>query len=402
MKILFITESFPYPLDSGGKIVSHQMLTMLSAKHDITLVALTDKHPSEKTLRAITSLGIMANIVISKKRNPWYKPSKTELLQGLLHGKPPAINSFYEEMFAGKVSSLLKEKHFDVIHVEHLSMAQYLPKIKTTTWIFQEQNIEYKLYRDFYRSSRLFSKEQLLHFCNYLFLSWYERAIVNRVDQIIVLSQQDKFELTSIGISPNKILVVPPYVKPQHNHPKGEKRNKELLFIGNLWWKPNLDAISWFLKDIFPLIQQRDPSIALTIVGEGTKILSSFVSSLSSVNLIEKPHDVSPYLKRASIFIMPFRIGQGVRIKALTAYSYGLPVVSTAIGMRGLATTPDKEYLLAETSEGFAKKIMALLNIQPLRQKLIKGASQILKTRHSRTYIQNRLLRKYNTLYLRP
>lgn len=395
MKILFITESFPYPLDSGGKIVSHQMLTMLSAKHDITLVALTDKNPSEKTLRAITSLGITANIVVSKKRSPWYKPSKTELLNALLHGKPPAIYSFYEEVFADKVSSLLKEKHFDVIHIEHLSMAQYFPKIKTTTWVFQEQNIEHKLYRDFYRSSRLFSKEQLLHFCNYLFLSWYERTIVKRVDQIIVLSRQDKSELTSIGVSPNKVLVVPLYVKAVNNHSNRKKRNKSLLFIGNLWWKPNLDAITWFLKDIFPLIQRRDSSITLTIIGEGTTLLNSFVPSHSSIKLVEKPHDISPCLRRASIFIMPFRIGQGVRIKALTAFSFGLPVVSTSVGMRGLKTLSGKEYLRGEDESKFIIQIMKLIHQPKLRALLATNTKSFLQSNHNSTTIKRHLLNRY-------
>lgn len=395
MNILFITESFPYPLDSGGKIVSHQMLAMLSAKHNITLVALTDKKPTEKALRAITSLSIMVNVVVSKKRNPWYKPSKMELLRTLLQGKPPAISSFYEEAITDKVSSLLKEEHFDIIHIEHLSMAQYFPKIKTTAWIFQEQNIEYKLYRDFYRASQFFSKEQLLHLFNYLFLSWYERTMVKRVDQIVVLCEQDKSELTSIGVSPNKVIVVAPYVKALHNHLNGEKPNKELLFIGNLWWKPNLNAITWFLKKIFPLIQKASPQASLTIIGDGVSLLSSYNKNHPSITLLEKQKDISPHLRRASIFLLPFQIGQGVRIKALTAFSYGLPVVSTAVGMRGLQTDVDVEYLQANTPSQFAFQTLSLIHNSKL-QKLIKhNAGVYLKSFHNMRNIKHHLLKNY-------
>lgn len=395
MNILFITESFPYPLDSGGKIVSHQMLTMLSVKHNITLVALTDKKPTEKAHHAITSLGIKAALVVSKKRSPWYKPSKIELLRALLQGKPPAIYSFYEEMLTSKISSLLEKERFDIIHIEHLSMAQYLPKIKTTKWIFQEQNIEYKLCRDFYRTSRLFSKEQLLHFCNYLFLSWYERKIVKRVDQIIVLSQQDKSELIGIGVSPNKILVVPPYMKTVNNHTNSNKRNKELLFIGNLWWKPNLNAITWFLKKIFPLIQKASPQASLTIIGDGVSLLSSYNKNHPSITLLEKQKDISPHLRRASIFLLPFQIGQGVRIKALTAFSYGLPVVSTAVGMRGLQTDAEVEYLQANTPSQFAFQVLSLIHNSKFQKQIKNNADTYFKNFHNMRNIRHRLLKNY-------
>lgn len=398
MKILYITESFPSPLDSGGKIVSYQMLKMLSAKHEIYLVALDGSKPSTKNLRAITSLGIKTSVFISKKRNPWYKQSKLEFIQALFSFKPPTLTSFYEKSLANQINKLLDTEKFDIIHIEHLSMAQYFPKIKKTTWILQEQNIEYKLYYDFYRTSPRFSKEQFFHFCNAWMLSIYERKILRAVDQIILLSEQDKLELAAIGVRKEKMLVIPPYIVSKESKRQVVKKQNEILFIGNLWWKPNLDAITWFLEKIFPLIQAVDRSILLTIIGVGVNLLSTYANNNKSIRLLKRQHDITPYLKRARVFILPFRIGQGVRIKALTAFSHGLPVVSTAVGVRGLQVRVGKEYLKAESPSEFAEQIIKLIHKPKLQEVLATNAAQFLQKNHNSTSIKRNLLKHYGVV----
>ena len=393
MKILFITESFPYPLDSGGEIVSHQMLTMLSAKHSVHLVALTDVQPTKEEVRAIEALGVKVGVVVSKKRDPWYKPPKREFIQSLLRGKPPVFRSFHDESVVNQVNYLLEKEHFDVIHVEHLSMAQYFPKIKSTKWILQEQNIEYKLYGAFSRFSPFLSKEQVFHACNYLMLSHYERSVLRRVDQVIVLSKQDKTQLTEIGIPSGKILVVPPFITPVKKTPAHNKRKKELLFIGNLWWKPNLDAITWFLKKIFPIVLNENNTVSLTIIGDGGHLLSYY--KRKGITILNAQQNIDPYLNRASIFILPFRMGQGVRIKALTAFSYGLPVVSTGVGVRGLSARTGIEYLKAETPSEFALQIATLIDQQKIQKKLITNAKELLQKNHNPIVTKRYLLKYY-------
>jgi polysaccharide biosynthesis protein PslH len=394
MKILFITESFPYPLDSGGKIVSYQMLEMLAAHHNVSLIALTDKMPTKTELRKITSLGIKPYVVILK-RNPWYKLSRLELLKTVLILKPPIITMFYEKNVVATVSKLLTHNCFDVIHIDHLSMAQYLPKTKKETWILHEHNIEYELYKNFYHISPNFSKEKFVHLCNALMLQRYEHFMVTRVDQIILISRQDKQKLIQWGVGAPKMIVIPPYAMSEKLKNIKEKGKKELLFIGNLWWKPNLDAVMWFLKSIFPLIQKADQSVSLTIIGEGAPLLSEYTNDNPSIMLLDKQSDISRFLHRATLFILPFRIGQGIRIKALTAFSCGLPVVSTAVGMRGLQARAEKEYLEAKNPQEFAKQVLMLIRHSTLQTLLASNAKRFLQTQHNPIVIQRYLQKHY-------
>jgi glycosyltransferase involved in cell wall biosynthesis len=398
MNILFITECFPYPLDSGGKIVSHQMIKMLSSQHDVHLVALTNKAPSKNERSAISSLGVKITLCISKKAHHWYKQSKHEILKSLIRLKPPVLYSFYEKRFMDQVNMLLKTQRFDIVHIDHLSMAQYLPETKMATQVLQEHNIEYKLYRDFYHASPKFSKEWFLHYCNSLMLWRFERNILGRADQIILLSKQDQSELTALGIPKNKTLVIPPYVASIKSKSKACEKGKELLFIGNMWWKPNRDAMIWFLEKIFPLVLKGDSSVRLTVIGEGVNLLTTYSRCFMGVHLVEKPKNITPYLKRASAFILPFRIGQGVRIKALSATSYSVPIVSTAIGMRGMETHPGVEYLGAETPLEFTSQILKLMH-QPDTQKLLtKNMNKLLQTFHNPTAIKSHLLKHYGKI----
>lgn len=395
MKILFVTESFPFPPDSGGKIVSYQMLRMLSSQHSVHLVALNESMPSQQHIKQITKLGIKVDILPTKKRNPWNMPNKLRSLQSILHFKPTIIHEYFEPKLSSLIHTILVNENIDCIHIEHVSMAQYFPANKQHIWILQEQNIEYKLYQEFARFSPFFSKEQLLHAYNACALHTYELGIINKVDQVIVLSKSEKHLLQSKGISPNKILVIPPYISRKIHTVEPKKNFKELLFIGNLWWKPNIDAIHWFLEKIFPIVLKRDSEVRLTIVGEGTGVLLDCLGEISSVTLVEKPVYIDQYIKRAGAFIMPFRIGQGVRIKALTAFSCGVPIVSTSVGIRGLQAERDTEFLIAETPDDFAIKIVSILSDGAMQNKLINQAYVFIRRHHDPIAISASLLSKY-------
>jgi polysaccharide biosynthesis protein PslH len=387
MKILFLTESFPFPLDTGGKIVSYQMLTMLSRNHQIHLVALTDTKPTKTTKRAITSLGIKTTIIVSKKRNPWYKQPKTEMLSNMVRLKPTLLSLFYDPSAASVINDLLKTNHYDIVHVDHLSMAQYLPHSLSARLVVQEHNIEHRLMYDFARTSPLFSKEQLLYYYNALTFLKYERGILMRADQIILLSQYDKQALSRIDIPSQKMLVIPPYGTPKRTIQPKKKQGKQLLFIGNLWWNPNVSAMIWFLKNVFPIIQRENLQVSLMIIGDGAQLLDKYASGNTSISLLEKQPHVSAYIERADVFIMPFTLGQGIRIKALTAMTHGAPIVSTTVGMRGLSVRPGREYLQADTPNAFAAQITKLLRDQTLQTSFSINTKRYLQIHHNMTTI---------------
>ncbi len=393
MNILFITETFPYPLDSGGKIVSYQVLQMLSKQHSVHLLTLAGKPPAASSIRSIRSLGIEVNVILSKKRSEWYKQSKLEMFAALICLRPFYLSLFDEQQFKKTLSRLLMHQKFDVIHVDHVGMTQYFPKEKNLLWVLSTQNVEYKLSEGLSQSPDIPIKEKLFHLYNAMTLARYERNILRRVDQIIVLSQKEKEELTSIGINPGKIMITPPFYTVTRYRKLRHRR--ELLFIGNLWWKPNFDAIAWFIQDIFPLLHQEDPSITLTIVGDGAGLLSPVIKQQAAIRAIGKKTNIEQYLNRATVFVMPFRIGGGVRIKALTAFAHSVPIVSTSVGMRGIEAVPGTHYLRADSPATFASQVIKLMRNPLLRIRFAGNAGLFLREHHARATTQRLFLKIY-------
>jgi glycosyltransferase involved in cell wall biosynthesis len=89
------------------------------------------------------------------------------------------------------------------------------------------------------------------------------------------------------------------------------------------------------------------------------------------------------FLSAADMFVLPFRMGGGVRLKALTAMSAGLPVVSTSVGVDGLDVTPNKEYILANAAEKFAQEVVKLITNTQKRISLSKNALKYMEMNHS-------------------
>ena len=391
MKILFITETFPYPLDSGGKIATYQLLQTVSRKHSVHLVAPVHKNPKPAFLRALPS-HIKVTTVIDPKRNVFYTQPKSELLRSVFSLKPFFISLFESKPLKAVVDNLLASEKFDVIHIDHIGMAQYLPKKKKHLWILSTQNIEHHLQADIHKITAVSVKARFFFRYNALTLKSYEQNVVRVFDQIIALTDDDKSALVSLGVRPEKILVVPPYGQPTQAAIR--QKPDTLLFIGNLWWKPNADAVEWFITKIFPLIREARPRVQLNIIGERKKEFILPKNPQSAVHIHGKVDDLKPFLN-ATASILPIRIGGGVRIKALTAFENGLPVVSTTAGMKGLSAVPEKHYLLADTPESFAHQTIRLLNDPALQKSLRRNALMLLSRVYNKKTIQHSLLRQY-------
>lgn len=393
MNILFMTETFPYPLDSGGKIVSHQILQMLCKKHRVHVLALSSYMPNSQEIRAVTKLKATVTIVHSIRRAWTYKQSKSDLLQSFMNFRPFYLSAFYENQFTEKVNSLFASQKFDCIHIDHLGMAQYLPNKKTQFWVLCEHNIEHLLHEQWWKAQNISIKEKLFHLYDATALKRYERHILHCVDQIMVLNQEDKTKLVVMGMKPQKILVTPPFYNPLPY--KQRVQTKNLLFIGTLLWKPNFDAITWFIQKIFPLLQANDPTISLTIIGDGASLLLSATKNQTAIRALGKINNLDEYLNCATIFIMPFRMGGGVRIKTLTAFAHSIPVVSTTVGMRGIMAKPGIHYLKADDPLSFASQIMNLIDKPSLQTRLAKNALKFLRKYHNRATSQRLFLESY-------
>jgi glycosyltransferase involved in cell wall biosynthesis len=130
-----------------------------------------------------------------------------------------------------------------------------------------------------------------------------------------------------------------------------------LLFIGSYKHEPNVDAVLWFCRDIFPLIRREHPDITLTLLGSDPPPEVRHLQS-KDVNVTGYVADVTEYFLQSKVFVCPLLFGAGVKGKVGQSLSFGLPVVSTSVGVEGMNVEAGCEALVADTAEEFARAVL--------------------------------------------
>ncbi|MEH3113315.1 glycosyltransferase [Pedobacter terrae] len=151
-----------------------------------------------------------------------------------------------------------------------------------------------------------------------------------------------------------------------------------LLFIGGYLHKPNVDAVKWLVKEIMPLVWAIDSQITLTLLGSNP---TDEILALRSNKVIVPGyiHDVSAYFDNNRIFVSPLRFGAGMKGKIGQSLEYGLPIVSTDIGVEGIGLTDGHDVMVANDTKEFAEKIIQLYNSPDLWNNIRNNSINALK-----------------------
>lgn len=376
-KILYISQAFPFPADSGGKIKTFYTLRTLARKYIVYALFVSDRIPAANEVRAVTRLGVAVTITYSPGILYSVKNNLLGLARHYLRGIPQYVFQYTDASAFYQANRLVHELKPDVIHIDHLNMSQYLPEEKKQRWILEHHNVETYLYwTRFVHTGKITRKLYL--FMEMLLTYVYEFRTLRRFDHVFTISKPEEERAKRMFFVHN--VSTQPLVYPGLHLTKRRHKGKRILFIGTLGWPPNEDAIEWFVHKIFPLIRRIVPNAEFHVVGRpGPRyappgsdhiILHGFQINLDS------------YLSTADVFVLPFHMGGGLRLKALMALSVGLPVVTTALGVDGLNVRNGKECLIAQDAKGFAREAVRLMMSAHLRRKFGQRAREYVRLHH--------------------
>jgi glycosyltransferase involved in cell wall biosynthesis len=264
------------------------------------------------------------------------------------------------------------------VQAEGFEMAPYLGLARGARTVFDDHNVEYLLQRSAWQTER--QSPTRVHAAGYSFVQWrrlrsWERRYARESDAVLAVSKQDAQALSmlsgrEVSLVENGIeLASRPFRAP------GEVAVPELLFDGTLSFRPNDDAARWLCGEIVPLIRRTVPAVRCWVVGRGPSArLTSFNYGNCGVAVTGAVPSVEPYWNRASVYLLPMRMGGGVRFKALEAMARGLPIVSTRLGMQGTGAEPGRDFLPADDAPSFARATVRLLESVDLRRQLATSA----------------------------
>lgn len=370
MRVLVVDEEIPYPLNSGKRIRTFNLLKHLSSRHEIVYVCRQHADAGQPDIKALEAIGIEPIIVpheiLGKSGAKFY----LALGANLLSKYPYSVASHRSERMIAAVKALTAKKRFDLIHCEWTPYLANLAPIHALPVVCVAHNVESMIWR------RNFEVEQQPVKKAYIYLQWrkmerFEQTALRSVSMIVAVSSPDK-ECLSQWVAPERVAVVENGVDTEYFAPSTVPSVPcSLVFTGALDWRPNVDCMLYFLKEIWPLVLASCPAASLTIVGrKPMDILTEAVKDARGVTLEASVPDVRPYLEKAEVYIVPLRIGGGSRLKILEALAMGKAVVSTAVGAEGLRTQHERELLIADSPEDFVAAIARLFADMPLRHQL--------------------------------
>jgi sugar transferase (PEP-CTERM/EpsH1 system associated) len=396
MEILFVTGNLPYPPSDGWRIRVYMLIRHLSRLHRISLV--TFIRTSEDIALAEGLRKYCAEIRLIP-RNPRYSPLK--LLRGVLGATAFPVLSYQDSRMSNTIKSMLNARRFDLVQAESLQMAQYCTNLAMHT-VLDLHNIEslvMKRYAEFQRNPL---KQWYAHHTSTK-LAAYERQICAQFDRCLTCSDEDRDRLHALaGVVRTSVIPNGVDVEAFKADMRVETTTNSILFVGRMDYHANVDGIRWFCREVFPLLLRNRSDLTLKIVGTNPTEEVRRLAVPRQIEVTGYVEDTRPFLKKASVVIIPLRIGGGTRLKLLEAFAMGKAVVSTTVGAEGIAASPNKEILLADSAEQFADQTHTALMDGALRARLGIAARRFVELRYDWEAIVGRLNAVYDDCLATP
>lgn len=371
MKILFISQRFVLPMDTGGKIRTGKILEKLSQQHEITMISNVESPRDDAYLDQVACLCSRFVIV------PWKEVRRGSLFFFIrlffqmfsLH-PVSALNTDSRAM-RDAVECEIRDHDYDVILCDFVQSALLLRNVSHPHMVLWQHNVESEIARRHVEQASN-PVARLFWWLQWRKMFRYERRECNRFDTVIAVSEHDAAEFSRLyGVS--QTVAIPtgvdidyysqaePVAGPPHS----------LAFCGSMDWLPNEDGMVYFIKEVLPLIDTALRDVDVVVIGRcPTKRLKALAAKNPRIRLTGWVEDTRPYLNDASAVIVPLRIGGGTRMKIFEAMAMGKAVVSTTVGAEGLPVEQGREIIIADTAEAFAAACIQLLENAELREAL--------------------------------
>ncbi len=396
MKILFVTESLPYPLDRGGYIRSSHLIRELSRRHEVTL--LTSQEATETNQGVEYYSRFCRQVICLSKPKPSALKRSFYLLGGLLGETPYPLNKNFSTSFLERIKQELQNGDYQTLHCDHLDTAQYLPLLPNPPHsVFDSHNLLSVLVERLQQQEKSPMKRAYLRL-QLGKIRTYEARLSARFDLCLVCSEQEKEHLQEL--SPQaKVTVIPNGVDLNYYQLEpAPPQDPSLLFIGRLDYLPNSQGVLDFYRRVWPLVRKELPLVRWQIVGANPPSSFQELANDDAIQLVTQADDIRPYLTNSTLAIVPLRVGGGTRIKILEAMAARLPVVSTSVGAEGIGAADGREIVIADEPEDMAEQIITLCQ-QPERRRQMAQLARQFVTQYDWHLIGKRLLLCYNDFF---
>lgn len=425
MKILFLTQIIPYPPDAGPRVKTWHVLRYLAGQgNQVTLVSFV--RPEE-----MPHVAALKNICTAVHTVPIRRSKPSDLVYWLrshLTGRPFLVERDDLAGMRSLVERLLDEEAYDAIHADQLTMAQFAlppdarpgqagPQRPWPVTVFDAHNAVWTIVERMRLNAALPLRPPAALEARRV--KRYEGMIVQTFDHTLAVTEPDRRSLEQAlafyragvapqaveGNDPPRITVVPIAVDTTGLPPVDRQPGSlNIMTLGTLHYPPNADGIRWFLQEVFPRVRSSVPEATLTIVGKNPPqdFLEAAARQPQVITVTGYVPDLAPYLEKSALMVVPVRAGGGMRVRILEAFSRGMPVVTTTVGLEGIDARPGEEVLVADTPEAFAAATVRLLGEPYEQDRLGSAGRRLAENRYDWQVVLSKMDAIYGTLEAQP
>lgn len=359
-KLLFLAHRVPYPPNKGERIRAFHILKHLARSHDVWLGALADNEAETKETGELSGL---CREVYYALRRPAEK--SLSMILGAASGRALSISAFDNRELRSWCDRKIAAVRPDLIYIVSSAMAQYAIDSASTAKIVMDfvdsDSAKFRQYASTRRGPMrvVYSREaqQVLRF---------DCAVAHAAKECLFVSETDRnlFAADCPEAAP-KLHVVPNGVDCDYFNPalfaQERSPNPVILFTGTMDYYPNIDAVVWFAREIFPLVRAEIPNARFQIVGTSPAPAVRGLSALPGVEVTGAVPDIRPFYARAHVSVAPLRIARGIQNKVLEAMAMAKPTVATPNALDGISAIDGEHLLVANDASQIAQATLNIL-----------------------------------------
>lgn len=359
--LLYLVHRMPFPPDKGDKVRSYHLLQHLAREHRVFVGTFIDDPDDERHVEALSRLCAGLHAVRLHPRR-----ARVASLAGLATGEPLTLRYYRDAGLARWVAGIVERERPAASIVFSSSMAPYATAHPALPMIVDFVDVDSAKWADYaprhrWPLSALYAREGRT-------LLAYERAVAAQARHSFFATDKEaelfhrlapesaaRVEGMANGVDANYFAPDPARTSP---YLPGET---PLVFTGAMDYWPNVDAVTWFAKDILPALRAKRPELRFHIVGRSP---TAAVKALAgpAVNVTGTVPDVRPYLQHAAVVVAPLRLARGIQNKVLEAMAMQRPVVAATSCVQALEVEDGAEILSAGDAQACTRAVDALLD----------------------------------------
>jgi glycosyltransferase involved in cell wall biosynthesis len=368
VRILFLSQLLPLPLDAGPKIRSYYVLRHLKdAGHDVTLACFT--RPTDRT----EHVRELERLCDSVEAVPLVRSRARDLYNGLcsLASNTPFLVLRDQIQAMDDRLRRLSERSFDAVHVDQLWMAPYVHRCAGIALrVLDQHNAVFRVPERLAANRTNPLVRTLLRYETRK-MERYERRTFDDFGHVVWVSDEDRQAFPALnGAASHQ--VIPIAVDTKSRTPIRRSCPFRVTFLGGIHWPPNAEGVRWFARHAWPHVLRAVPNAVLTVVGKGS--VGTLGTNTTASNVVVTGYlsdtELSQVLVETAVFVVPLLTGAGMRVKILDAWSWGLPIVSTTVGAEGVRATHGENMLIADHADQFATEVIRVLQDGALATRL--------------------------------